>query len=350
MDFLVHETEPGAYDEEAKQLGSKIIPCPAPSPLAFAKNFRRVLREHGPYDVVHSHVHAYSGWVLRAAAKEGVPVRVAHSHTDRTNVASEQTLKRRMYRAVMGHLLRRYATAGLGISEAATASFFGDDWRRDPRWRIVYYGMNFSRIRAAGESERSIVRDELGLPRDAMVIGHVGNLLPVKNHRLLLDMTAELSRRRPPGAAPLRLLLIGEGPSRSELQAQATKLGIRELVHFAGARPDVPRMLAAMDVFVFPSLWEGLGLAVVEAQAAGLPLVVSDRVPAEATVVPELVRRLSPDAPAASWADACAAAYESRGAVTKAEALGRVEAGAFNMDTCLREMAALYTGGGHARG
>jgi len=168
MDFLVQRTEPGAYDDEARQLGSDVIPCPAPDPLTFARNFRRVLRQRGPYDVVHSHVHAYSGWVLRLAAKEGVPVRIAHSHTDRSNVESERTLRRRAYRALMGHLIRRHATAGIGISEAATSSFYGQGWRRDPRWRVLYYGMDFSRIR--GPHDRAAIRAELGLPPDAMVI------------------------------------------------------------------------------------------------------------------------------------------------------------------------------------
>jgi len=157
-------------------------------------------------------------------------------------------------------------------------------------------------------------------------------------------MTAELVARRRVGAPPVRLLLIGEGPSRGELESQAAALGIREYVQFLGARPDVPRLLAAMDVFVFPSLWEGLGLAVVEAQAAGLPLVLSDRIPPEATVLPELVRRLSPDAPAIAWADACEAAYASRGAVSRDDAFARVESSAFNMDNCLRALGSLYSG------
>ena len=343
MDFLVHETAGGAYDEEIRRLGSDVIPCPAPGPLAFAKNFAAVMRARGPYDVVHSHVHAYSGWVLRQAHRAGVPVRVAHSHTDRSNVAAEKALKRRVYGALMRHLIRRHATAGVGVSEASAAGLFGAGWKGDPRWRVVYLGINVAAVRAAAD-DGAAARAELALPPDAEVVGHVGNLLPVKNHDLLLAVAAEMLSRRPAGAPPLRFLLVGDGPLRGRLEARAAALGIGHAVTFAGTRPDVPRMLAAMDAFVFPSLWEGLPLSVVEAQAAGLGVVLSDRVTPECVVLPERVWRLPPDAPAGRWAEACAAALKTRDAASAADALARVEGSRFNMDRCLRELQALYEG------
>lgn len=344
MDFLVGSEEPGAYDDEIRRLGSNVIPCPSPNPLAFAGNFRRAVGAHGPYDVVHSHVYAYSGWVLKQAARAGVPVRIAHVHSDRSSAPSEATLRRRVYRSLMRRLVERYATAGAGISEATTAAFFGKEWRRDPRWRVVYCGIDVGRFR--DRPDAGAVRDELGLPRDAMVAGHVGSLAPVKNHALLLSMTASLVERRPPGAPPVRLLLVGDGPLREELGAAAIDLGVRDVAVFAGSRPDVPRMLAAMDVFAFPSLWEGVPLSVVEAQAAGLPIVLSDRVTTESVVMPELVRRLAPTAPPAAWADACLAAYAGRDAVPRERAAACVEVGRFNMDACLRELMSLYSAAG----
>ena len=342
MDFLVHSSEPGHYDEEIRRLGCRILTCPYPAaPWTYAANFRRVTSENGPYDIVHGHVHDYSGFVLRQAARAGVPGRVAHSHTDRTNIADERGVRRLLYRTAMRRWVKRYATGGVGVSNAAAASFFGPDWRRDPRWRVIYYGVNLAPFHAA--ADRAAVRSELGLPEGAVVVGHVGNLLPVKNHRLLLQTTASLVRRRLFGERPVRLLLIGQGPLRDELGQQARALGVADNVVFAGVRPDVPRvLLGAADVFAFSSVWEGLPLAVIEAQAAGLPCVISDRVTAESTIVPRLVTRLSPDRPADEWADACARAYAGGGDITRAEALAAVEASQFQIDYCVRAVESLY--------
>jgi glycosyltransferase involved in cell wall biosynthesis len=146
------------------------------------------------------------------------------------------------------------------------------------------------------------VRRELGIPPHALVVGHVGNLLPVKNHRLLIETFAEIGRQAPAAM----LLMIGTGPLKTDLEAQVAALGLTSRVIFAGARSDVPTLLmGAIDVFMFPSLWEGLPLAAVEAQAAGLPIALSDRVSEEADVVPELIRRLSPTASPQDWAQAC---------------------------------------------
>ena len=107
MDFLVHTTDPGMYDEEVRALGARIIPCLGPSnPLQYALNFRRVLGEYGPYDVVHSHVHHYSGYVLMLAAMVGVTVRIAHSHNDTRSAESAKSVGRRAYRRIMQMMIR----------------------------------------------------------------------------------------------------------------------------------------------------------------------------------------------------------------------------------------------------
>lgn len=119
------------------------------------------------------------------------------------------------------------------------------------------------------------VRQELGLG-DSLVVGHVGNANPAKNHPFLLEIFAALHQKRPDA----RLILVGGGTER--FRAKARSLGVEDAVLFAGVRKDAPRMLQAMDVFVFPSLYEGLGIVLVEAQSAGLPCVVSDTIPTDA--------------------------------------------------------------------
>lgn len=327
MDFLVHTTCPCAYDDEIRALGSNIIPCPFPSsPLTYTYNFKRALREHGPYDVVHSHVHHYSGYVLRLARQAGVPVRIAHSHGEATTAQTKIGLLRRTYLALTKRWVVRYATVGLAASRRSALALFGPAWTTDPRWQILYCGVDLAPFHGAGEA--TTVRAELGIPADVFVIGHVGRFDEQKNHTFLMDIAAEAARREP----TVRFLLVGEGVLQREIESKARKLNIEQNIVFAGLRSDVARlMLGAMDVFVFPSLFEGLGLVLVEAQAAGLRCVIGDTTPEEADVVKPLIRRLSCAQPAAVWAEVLLALRHTPSAMSQPAALAIVEQSPFNI-------------------
>jgi glycosyltransferase involved in cell wall biosynthesis len=299
MDFVVHTTQPGAYDAEVLALGSSVIPCLHPRrPWDYARSFKRILRERGPYDVVHSHVHDYSGYVLRLARRSGVPVRVAHSHLDTAALEGASGPARHAYLALMKRWLGRHATHGLACSAQAGAALFGASWQNDPRWRVVYCGIDLEPFLA--RPDRAAVRAEFGIPTGAFVVGHVGRLVEQKNHTFLLDIAAEVVRREP-GA---RFLLVGDGPLRGKIEAKARRLRLDGHVVFAGVRADVARlMLGAMDVFLFPSIYEGLPLSLLEAQAAGLPCLCADAVAAE-PAAGSMVRCLALSRSASAWADA----------------------------------------------
>jgi glycosyltransferase involved in cell wall biosynthesis len=336
MHFLVHTEEPGAYDEEIRALGGVIVACPGPSaPWRYGPALRRILEARGPYDVVHSHVHHFSGYVLRVARAAGVPTRIAHSHTDTSVDEAGRGLARRLYLRLMGRWIRRHATAGFAASRQAAAALFGAGWEADPRWRTLYYGIDLRAFTRPVDRRR--VRRLLGLPADARVIGHVGRFVRQKNQAFLLEILAEWAGRDPRA----HLLLVGDGPLRAELQDRARRAGLEGRVVFAGARPDVPRLMrGAMDVFVFPSRWEGLGIVLLEAQAAGLPCVLSDAVPEEADVFPGRTRRLSLDAPAARWARA----VEAAGAAGpgRREAPARMAGGRFDIRSSVRDLENAY--------
>jgi|SRR6266550_4819351 len=132
MDFLVHTAQPCPYDEEVRALGGNIIPCLDPArPWSYARNFRRALAAQGRYDIVHSHVHNYSGYVLRLARRAGVPVRIAHSHLDSTPGDAAANARRRLYLALARRWIRRHATTGLAASGKAADALFGPAWRRE---------------------------------------------------------------------------------------------------------------------------------------------------------------------------------------------------------------------------
>lgn len=335
MDFLVHTTQPCAYDQEIRALGSKIIPCLHPSrPWLYGRNFQRILREYGPYNIVHSHVHYYSGYILRLAKQAGVPVRIAHSHLDSS---TQVGWNRQFYTALMKAWISRYATTGLAASRLAAADLFSSVWETDPRWRTLYYGVDLKPFHTLVDIS---VRAEFGIPVNALVIGHVGRFEQQKNHQFLLEIAAEIVKREP----KMRLLLVGEGSLRSEIEQKVSQLNLTDHVIFTGSRPDIARlMLGAMDIFLFPSLYEGLGLVLIEAQAAALPCVFSDVVPKEADIVKPLVTRISLLQPASYWADAVIAASKQNTAIiNQQEALTTVENSQFALEKRVNELQSHY--------
>jgi len=340
MDFLVHTTHPCAYDDEIRALGSKVIPCLYPrQPWIYARNFKRILRDYGPYDVVHSHVHHYSGYILRLAHKAGVPIRIAHSHNDTSSLQAKARFSRRMYLALTKRWIYRNATRGLACSQLAAIALFGNAWRIDPRWKILYYGVDFNLFKL--RIDKSAVRAEFGIPDDAFVIGQVGRFAEQKNHCFLIDIAVEIARREP----KMCLLLVGDGPLRPIIEHKAAKMGLTERVVFAGLRSDVPSlMLGAMDVFLLPSLYEGLPVVGIEAQAAGLPFILSDVITKEVDVVKPLVRRLSLEQPASAWAEAILAARDSPQAITQSDALAIIEQRPFNIQRSIKELENIYSG------
>jgi glycosyltransferase involved in cell wall biosynthesis len=272
--------------------------------------------------------------VLAVAAATGVPVRIAHIHNDRGGEPASAV--RRGYRRLMRASILRFATHGFAPSAGAARFLFGARWRADRRWRVQPYGLDLAPFRRA--PERARLRAELGIPADALVVGHVGRFDPQKNHALLLRILGRWLALDARGFA----LLVGDGPLRAKIMATAGQDGIARRVAFAGMRADVPDlMLAAMDAFVFPSRYEGLGLALIEAQAAGLPCVVSNAVPPEAAVLPDRVWRVALDAPLCEWVAAIGAALDQG---RDACAAARLERSAYAIDASIATYAAAYDG------
>lgn len=335
IDFCFTRPEPGAFAPEIEALGSRMVPCRLEKSnlLHFTRGFRSLLRE-GRYDIVHSHVHHFSGFILRLAQRMGVPGRVAHCHS--TSDGNPPSVPRLLYWALMKRWVRKHATLGLATSQAAAAALFGRDWQHDPRFRVLYCGIDLVPFRQ--KVSREEVRRELGIPFDAPVVGHVGHFVRVKNHAFLLRVAGEVAKVR----SEVRFLLVGDGPLRAQMEKLAQQLGIRRNLVFAGARSDVPRlMLGAMDLLVMPSLWEGLGLVVVEAQAAGLRCVTSTAVPPDAVVVEGAVDSLSLSVDASGWAQHLLRALEG-GPIDKLQAVRLVEQSPFNVQTSVSRLAALY--------
>lgn len=294
FDFLTHRDFRADYDDEIEALGGRIYRLPNLNPFSrgYLGALDRFFAEHPEYRIVHSHLDCMSAIPLKAAKKHGVPVRIAHAHSSRQDRDLKYPLKLLFKRGIA-----RQATQLFACGREAGKWMFGTD-----DFHVLNNAIDAERYRF-DPKVRQEVRSELGIPADALVAGHVGRFMAPKNHGFLLRIFAEL-----PDHA--RLLLVGDGVLRANIEQQAKVLGIRDRIIFTGVRTDVDRLLQAMDVFLMPSLFEGLPVSIMEAQAAGLPCLISDKVPIECKKT-ELVTQIPLDASPAEWAKAVASAAET---------------------------------------
>lgn len=288
LDFLLHRPTRGAYDDEIEALGGRIYRIRRQNPLdpRYWSALDGFFAEH-LYRAVWVQLDCMSAEPLAAAARHGAVVRVAHSHNSRQDRDLKYPLKMLCKRSI-----KRYTTDLFACGEEAGRWMFGTG-----DFKVVRNCIDVDAY-AFDPAVRAEARRELGLADGAPVVGHVGRFDAVKNHTFLLDVFAALRERRPDAV----LLLAGDGPLRAEMEKKAAGLGIDSSVMFLGVRPDVARLMQAMDCFVMPSLYEGLPMALVEAQAAGLPCLISNVIPHDCDIEGGSIKRESLGAGADEWA------------------------------------------------
>lgn len=299
FDFAMTSGKKGYYDEEVLSMGGRIFYFDSEKSLT--DNLENVLRNEGSFAAVHSHIFFYSGLVVRTAKKCGVPVRIAHAHNAHTG--ESRSIARIVYELTMRHLINANSTVMLGCSEKACRYVFGDNCMTDRRVSVLPDGIDCGRF-AFNSTLRENVRREYGL-EGKFVIGHVGHFNPAKNHDKVLSVFAEAAAKRDDAM----LLLVGDGNLENAVREKAYALGISEKTVFAGAHKDVEKMYHAMDVFLFPSRYEGFGMAMIEAQLSGLACVASDVVPEDTNADGRCVY-ISLEDPDCKWADTVLSAPE----------------------------------------
>ena len=341
MDFLVHTRDDGFYDNEIINLGSNILRCPYPDkPIIYSLKFKALINKHGPYNVIHSHVHHFSGWVLRTAHQVGIPIRIAHSHSNIDKLIYSSSWIRRAYYIYMKYLVKKYATLGIAASKQAASSLFGPNWETDQRWQIMEYGINVNSFQKT--VDKDAIRKELGIPSNTFIVGHVGRFSEAKNHPFIIDVFTEILKID----SSIRLLLVGDGENLIDIKRLALRKEVEEKIIFTGLRHDIAElMLGAMDVFLFPSLWEGLGIAIVEAQAAGLPCILSKHLPHEAEIVSQLIYKVPLSKSAKEWAKQIITIYnmKQKEKISQNKCLQMVINSPFNFEIGKRKLESIYS-------
>ena len=328
------------WADSIRALGLGLIQSPRPShPWEYMRALARTLESRPRYDAIHCHFMDHGGLVLRQAAKAGIPVRIAHSHIDAGPVLHSIGGWRKAYFRTQNGVLRRHATLGLAASQEAASSMFGPAWQQDARWRILHCGIEVESF--ARPVDGAALRAQLGFKADDVVFGHVGRFTAQKNHSFLMIVARRLARLMPHA----RFLWIGDGPLRAEVIEAVESLGLTDRIVFLREHSDVPALMkGVMDAFLFPSLYEGLGLALIEAQTAGLPCFVSAVVPTEADIVPGLVTRISLCEEASDWAETIEATMRAPRRVSPNTALDLVRHSSFNIRQSTRMLEDLYLG------
>ena len=290
FDFISYSQEEAHYDEEIRKLGGKVIKLTSTTSI---KELTKVIQENGPYDVVHAHTLFNSGIAMLAAKKCGIKNRISHAHTTLDNGSS---IARKIYINSMRFLINKYSTQTLACSREAGKYLFGEKEINKSKYLYFPNLINYEELLHKPEKEVIKFKEEYNL-NDGIVIGHIGTLKESKNHKFLIEIAKYMTEQN----IDVKLILVGEGSLRKELEDLTREYNISDRVHILGIREDINVMLHSMDVFVFPSIFEGLGLVLLEAQAAGLPCIVSEAIQPEANLGLNLFTKLNLDSGVDIW-------------------------------------------------
>lgn len=297
FDFMVHRQERGAYDDEIEALGGRIYRMPPVQPGHFKEykaKIKEFFDEHGEYSVIHSHMSELGYFVFREAKKRGVGGTVCHAHNaphfkDETMIEKAKDL----VRAYFKNRIRKYTDHKFICGLEAGDWLFGKNSREE----FVMMNNAVDAKKFSWNAQRAAeLREKLCL-KDKFVICHVGRFNPQKNHTFLIDIFKEIYKKNPQSV----LLLVGAGDLEEKVRQQVEEYSLGDSVRFMGLRDDVDDILVASDVFIFPSLYEGLPVTLVEAQSSGIKCIISDTITPDCRIT-ENVEAVSLGQSAQSWA------------------------------------------------
>lgn len=266
---------------------------------SFKRGVSEFFAEHHDYDIVH--VHVTDPFVMHYAKKNGIKKIVLHSHTTRSNPGFNAHVSR-IYEYFAKY---RYVDYAFACSKEAAKWKYG---------KGIFKGVPVVIIKNAIETERYLfdenkrrdIRSQLGL-EDAYLVGFVGRLTPPKNPLFLIEIFSAVHKRN----NSVRFMVVGDGPYRNEMEKRARDMGVFDNTIFLGDRNDIPDLMCAMDCIVMPSVWEGFGMVVIEAQASGLPCVISDAFPKDVDITELVRKRISNKAEYNTWVNAIISSLKS---------------------------------------
>ena len=295
FDFVVHSDNDGFFGKEVKELGGKIYYFPKYkifNGIKYRKCWKKFFKEHkDEYQIIHTHHSSSVAMILKIAKKFGLYA-IAHSHS-----AGWDKSLMGLGNRLLSHGTRKVADHFFACSYEAAVAQFGKKVADDKsRCEIIANGIPVNKY-VYNPVTRKKIRKELGLNEDVHIYGHVGRFVYAKNHQFLLKVFSEIVKKDPTS----KLLLVGDGTLKESIINEAKNLGVFDQLLMPGLKSNVNDYLQAMDYFIFPSHFEGLGIALVEAQASGLRCMKSDVIPNEVDVS-DLIEASSLNDSPSTWA------------------------------------------------
>ncbi len=286
--------------EEIESLGGKVILIPPYQKVKeYGKELLKVFKE-GNYKIVHSHINTLSIFPLRIAKKAGIKIRIAHSHS----TTNKKEFKKNLLKQVFKPFSKTYATDYVCCSELAGRWLFGNKEYDNKNVYLLNNAIDLDKFKYDKNIRKNKLK-ELGIKRNQIVIGHIGRFVEQKNHAFLIDIFSEINKINKDTV----LLLAGQGPLQEKMEEKVKTLGLDKAVKFLGQRSDASSLYQAMDVFLLPSLYEGLPVVGVEAQAAGLLCLFSDDMTKETKVL-KTTKFLSLENDSKKWAKTILSNYK----------------------------------------
>jgi len=293
FDFVIHTDKHCDFTDEVLSLGGRIYSAPrynVKNHLVYKKWWNNFFREHPEYKVIHGHMYSIASIYLKIAKKYGL-VTISHSHTSSQKAGFNGVVKR-----IIQAPLKNIPDWLFACSDNAGRWLYGENIGKRKNYILLKNAIETENYVYSTDVSKKI-RNEFNI-EDKFVMGHIGRMFPAKNHPYILEVFKVFHQKNLNSV----LLLVGDGPSRKEIEERAEALGIKDKVIFTGVRGDVNEILQAMDCFVFPSFYEGLPVTVIEAQAASLPCFISDTITEEVCVTDLVTRHSIKDNPKI-WVD-----------------------------------------------
>ena len=301
FDFLI--SEDGDFNDEILNLGGRIYSIPSldeVGQIKYKKVLKKFFNEHKEYKIVHVHYNQISGIILEVAKKCGVPVRIAHSHS----IGNSNNIIVKLYKSYLQSKIVNNATNLFACSDLAAKWLYK---KNADKAVIISNGIDVEKFKYSDEKNKKI-RQELNIDDSSMIIGNVGRFAKLKNHSFLIDIFKEYQNIN----SNSYLLLVGEGTLQKELEEKIETIGLKDKILFLGTRKDTDYLYSAFDCFITPSLYEGLGITLIEAQASGaITLASKDVIPKE-TEVTDIIKYISLNEQAKVWAESIKKNEEDR--------------------------------------
>ena len=293
FDFICDSDSTDISYEEIEKLGGRVILIPPYQHIfKYNKELLKVFKENN-YKIVHSNINTLSVFPLRIAKKANIPVRIAHSHS----TANKKELIINIMKQILRPLSKIYSNEYFACTEHAGRWLFGNKAFDQGKVTVINNGIEDEKF-VNKEKFRDKIKKELKYKNSDIVIGHVGRFMKQKNHDFIIDVFNELHQKD----KNYKLMLVGQGPLMDKIKEKVNNLVLNEYVSFLGQRSDINELYQAMDLFLFPSLYEGLGMVMIEAQCSGLPCIASTEVP-EIAKVSDYVFFLKLSRPIKEWVD-----------------------------------------------